>query len=147
MAGLKLYVACSLTGATDEELAEVYRFKAVLREAGYQVLDYFGGKGRTVEYEPCQIYDADIVEGVGGCDLLVAVMKGLSDGRGMEIGAALWRTPKPIVMVYINGDYFSSLLRDAANREPLIELFPCERTYDEVVARLPDLYAKIRSRA
>jgi hypothetical protein len=91
-----LYTGCALTYASEAYKEKVFELREILRrELGVLVLEFLGMSEGT----PADVYQRDIEECVGGCDLLVALADGPSTGLGLEIGAALWKFQKPVLVL------------------------------------------------
>jgi hypothetical protein len=59
------------------------------------------------------VYDKDIEENVATCELFVCFVDEESTGLGIEIGAALWRYGKPILILYTGRKRISRLIGGA----------------------------------
>lgn len=91
----KVYVACSLTGASEKSRLEVEDLKSELRQMGIEVLDFVVSKKAT----DVEIYNNDIHHCVATCDMVLAVANLRSTGMGMEIGIAIGRYGRPVLAV------------------------------------------------
>ena len=78
----KVYVGCSLTHAPKKFRDEVENFKNKLREI-CEVLDFYGLADKDI---PREVYEHDIHNCVGKCDLLLAICDFPSLGLGWELG-------------------------------------------------------------
>lgn len=88
----KLYVACSLTQASEPFKKSVEQFKANLREKNYEVFDFVG----LINGTPKDVYNWDIGHCVQGCDALIAVCDEPSIGLGWEMAIAV-KLGKPVL--------------------------------------------------
>lgn len=84
---VKIYVGCALTYAPVKFQRDVAALKEALRQR-YVLLDFAGLSG-GVSHEACRaVFDHDIGECVGRCQILVAICDFPSTGLGIEIWEA-----------------------------------------------------------
>jgi hypothetical protein len=81
----KLYVGCSLTGASEEFKISVENLKHNLRAEGYEVFDFVGLVAGTA----ADVYNWDIKHCVQDCDALVGICDFPSIGLGYELCEAI----------------------------------------------------------
>ena len=79
----KIYIACSLTHASDEFKQEIKKLKELLKTR-YEIMEFLGLETGTAK----DVYKHDI-ENVKTCDLLLAECSHPSTGLGFEIATAL----------------------------------------------------------
>jgi hypothetical protein len=91
---IKLYIGCSLTQAPEDFKASVEQLKATLRDK-YEVLDFIG----LVAGTPTDVYHWDVQKCVAQCDLFVAICDYPAIGLGYELGTAIERFHKPVLVV------------------------------------------------
>lgn len=95
---LRLYVGHKLTNAGEDFLEKMSLLRdGIERElAGeFVVLKFLGLVGGT----PFDVFQQDINVNVATCDLMVAIVDEESTGLGLEIGLALSRFGKPILLI------------------------------------------------
>lgn len=110
---LKVYVGCALTHATEEYRQSIGSFKEMLREKGFEVMDFLWAKlpdPRAPGIEK-EVYRYDIVDCVGGCDFMVAVCDEPSIGLGYELGTAVEKHRKPVLALMQEGGELTRLVR------------------------------------
>jgi len=76
----KLYVGCGLTQAPEEFKNQVEELKNRLRE-DWEVMEFLG----LVAGNEADVYQRDIVDNVGGCDVFLGVCDEPSIGLGYEL--------------------------------------------------------------
>lgn len=95
----KAYVACALTYVPGERKTEFEQLlalvKRVLRERGYEILEFVGLTGGT----PQDVYHHDIHECVGRADILVALCDYPGTGLGYELCYAVEVRKIPVLAV------------------------------------------------
>ncbi len=124
---LKLYVGCALTEAPPEFRDEVAELKALLKAQknasgtpSFEVLEFLG----LVEGTPEDVYRTDILEGIGSCDLMLAVCDYPSIGLGYEIAVMVEkrsigkRMPPPVLAVAKEGKRVTRLMLGIYARYP-----------------------------
>lgn len=103
-----VYVACSLTHASPEFIAQVEVFKKKL-ESVCNILKFAGlNSGRS----PRDIYLYDIRECVGGSDLVVAICDQPSIGLGYEIATQLESRGMPCLCIAHKKSHVTELILD-----------------------------------
>ena len=104
---IKIYVGCALTHATEEYRKKIEGFKNMLREKGFEVMDFLWAKlpdPRAPGIEKA-VYEWDIEECVGKCDLFVAICDEVSIGMGYELGTAVEKYGKPaMALIHKDGE-------------------------------------------
>jgi hypothetical protein len=108
----KLYVGCSLTGASEEFKKGVEGFKTALRAEGYEVFDFVGLVAGTAK----GVYDWDIGHCVRDCDALIGICDLPSIGLGYELCEAV-RLEKPVLALALTGSTVTRLVLGAAEAE------------------------------
>lgn len=133
-----IYVGCALLHASDESKQKVSNFKKTLKDQGHTVLEFVTNPNATNE----EVYNNDIIECVGKCDLMIAFVDLPSTGLGFEMASALFRFKKPVIAVCHkdNEAKVSRLIRGIGG-EVGPELFQFH-TYEDMDS-VADLVAKI----
>jgi hypothetical protein len=108
----KLYVGCSLTGASEEFKSSVEELKHKLRGEGYEVFDFVG----LVAGTSADVYNWDIVQCVRNCDALIGICDFPSIGLGYELSEAT-RLKKPVLAIAHNDSLVTRLVLGAAEVE------------------------------
>lgn len=126
---MTIYVGCALSHATQEYKDKIETLKRHLRSLGYTVLDFIG----LTRGDCRDVFNRDVVECVGGCQLFVAVADHPSTGLGIEIGAALWKYNVPTLIVGQNDAVVTRLAQDMDH--PLVS-FQC---YEDMIIDIPRL--------
>lgn len=104
----KVYVGCGLTHAPQPFIDLVSRLKQCLRDSGECiVLEFLGLEGGTAR----DVWDHDIRNCVGRCDLLVAILDYPSIGLGVEIGCQAARRKRVIGLVH-QSTHLTRLMQD-----------------------------------
>ncbi len=97
---IKIYVGCALTHATDEYRKGIAVFKDKLREKNIMVLDFLWAKLKDPrDVTPREVYEWDIQGCVKDCDLFVAFVDIPSTGLGYELGTAIEKYGKPVLIL------------------------------------------------
>jgi hypothetical protein len=109
----KLYVGCSLTGASQEFRDRVEEFKLALRAEGYEIFDFVG----LIAGTPKDVYDWDIGHCVKDCDALIGICDFPSIGLGYELNEAI-RSKKPVLGIAQKDSLVTRLIIGAAEAEP-----------------------------
>jgi hypothetical protein len=91
----RIYVGCSLTNAPESFDVEVEALKGQLRQAGHEVLEFFGRSPG----DPRDVYKTDIHDRVAKCEMSLAVCDWPSIGLGWELGTAVEKYRKPTLAV------------------------------------------------
>lgn len=95
---IRIYVGHKLTKANP---AFLERMQAIIRHAEQNLSDtcefmkFLGTKDGT----SWDVFDKDIEQNVKNCDLFICIVDEESTGLGMEIGAAFWKSGKPMLLV------------------------------------------------
>jgi nucleoside 2-deoxyribosyltransferase len=131
----KLYVGCSLTQASEPFKESVERFKAALRENGYEVFDFVGLVNGTEE----DVYNWDIGHCVKDCDALIAICDEPSIGLGWEMATAV-RLGKPVLALAHQTAKVTRLVLGAAVAESNLEFVRYE-DLNEAVSLVDKLLA------
>jgi hypothetical protein len=96
---ITIYPGCCLSGLPKRQAVPFHRqfneLKEALRKKGFKVLDFLGTKKGDCN----DVYECDIIKGVGEADLFLGVLNHRSIGLGIEIGAALWRYKIPVLLI------------------------------------------------
>lgn len=113
--GFSIYVGCALTFASKEFKASIADFKECLRRRfGVNVLEFLGEGAGNAE----DVYETDIVKGVGKSDLMVAVADKASTGLGIEFGAQIWLYRGPVLVLASHDAIVTRLVPGVAGRFP-----------------------------
>ena len=105
---MKIYIAQSLTHATEEYLTQMDELRLKIEEK-HEVLKFFGlGEGL-----PFQIYEHDI-NCIKNCDLLLAECSYPATGVGFEFATAL-NLGKKVIAVAHEGSKLGRLIRGIQN--------------------------------
>jgi hypothetical protein len=127
----RVYVGCSVTDASKKFTEDVELFKMALEEH-FVVLRFVVKKpGDSIN-----VYVHDIEHCLQEANMMIAVCDERSIGVGIEIGAALWRKPIPILIIAHEDSRVTSFLNDMVN-----ELRKKERAIDfqRYQSLLPDV--------
>lgn len=90
---LKLYVGCGLTHAPEDFQQKVVELKERLRSIpSVSVLEFLGVTNGTAH----DVYVHDIIDGVGECDIMIAICDHASTGLGWEMATQVGRG-KPLL--------------------------------------------------
>lgn len=132
----KVYVGCAMFNAPEEYLLEIAKFKELIKiELECEVLEFLPlGTGTPVE-----IYNNDIVEMIGKCDLMIAEVSFPSLGLGWELGTMVEKLKKPVIMCAKNGSKVSGLIRGAANPENPNCTFLWYDTLDDLMIKIKEI--------
>ena len=105
-----LYVACALTGASDEYIDGIENLKRTLEVVhGINVLHFLGLGPQS----PLEVYEWDIEECVSKCSAFLGIYAGVnSDGRGYETRVAVERRI-PMLGVALKTDRVSKVITGA----------------------------------
>jgi nucleoside 2-deoxyribosyltransferase len=109
----KLYVGCSLTGASEKFKNSIEKLKDDLRAEGYEVFDFVG----LVSGTPADVYNWDIGHCVRDCDALVGICDFPSIGLGYELSVAT-ALKKPVLAIAQKDSLVTRLVLGAAAVEP-----------------------------
>jgi hypothetical protein len=109
----KLYVGCSLTGASEEFKNSVEKLKGNLRAEGYEVFDFVG----LIAGTSADVYNWDIGHCVQDCDALIGICDFPSIGLGYELCQAT-RLKKPVLAIAHTDSLVTRLVLGAAEVEP-----------------------------
>lgn len=91
-----VYVGNALSGGTPIEfISKTDDVRRLLREAGWNVLEYLGTKNGTCR----DVWRKDMHGCVGGCHVLLAIADYASTGLGIEIGLMIGRHEGPVLIV------------------------------------------------
>ena len=136
---IRLYIGHKLTNATPQFQAKMDSLRTYLEGAlpECMVLKFLGTKAGTCG----DVYDKDIVENVGSCQLFVAIVDEESTGLGVEIGAALWRSKVPMLILYMPESRVSRLVTGPVDRNGIQMI---ERTYSAPPEAVSHIRAAIK---
>lgn len=87
---MKLYIGCGLTHAPEAFRQQIEDIKNVLRKE-HEVLDFIGLVAGTAK----DVYEWDVHECVGKCDVFVAICDFPAIGLGYEFAMAIEKLQKP----------------------------------------------------
>jgi nucleoside 2-deoxyribosyltransferase len=131
--GRRLYVGFSLTWASREFSAKVENLKAVLRQKGYHVLDFFDPVGGT----PREVYEWDIGHCVSSCDVFLAICDEASTGLGWELAEAVKLRKPTLAVAHVNSKV-TRLVLGAADTESNLQF----EVYEDLVKDIPPVVDK-----
>lgn len=130
---LKLYVGCALTVAPPEFRAEVEQLKDRLDGRGlFEVMRFLGLEKGT----PNDVFRVDMIEGVGACQLMLAVCDYPSIGLGMELLEAVKVRRIPVLAVNKAGSTVTRLLTGMGEFYPNLKFANYESLVEDVPAFL-----------
>jgi hypothetical protein len=96
---IKIYVGCALTHASEEFRTSIATFKEQLR-GDFEIMDFLWAKLKDPRnVDPKDVYEWDINDCVKNCDLFVAVCDEVSLGLGYELGTAIEKYNKPVLVL------------------------------------------------
>ncbi len=101
-----IYVGCALTHAPQEYHDQVAQLKLHLGNH-FRVKEFLG----LTAGNPQDVYHEDIRCGVGGADVFVAFADYPSTGLGLELGAAVWRCNKPVLLMWQRNSMVTRLIK------------------------------------
>ncbi len=132
-----LYFGHKLTHADEAFIAYMDSVKKTLidRLSHKIILLRFLG---TTDGTRTDVYKCDIEENVATCDLFVCFVDEESTGLGIEIGAALWRYGKPILVLHTGRKKVSRLVGGAIDCNPKQMLERCTPNVSDVVAAVEE---------
>lgn len=130
MQRFRLYVGCALSEAPPEFREEVESLKAAL-DKDYEVLRFLG----LVAGTPRDVYQKDIIENVGTCDLMLAVCDYPSTGMGVEIAIAAVARGAPVLAVAHEGKSITRIITGMAEFYPNLVC----RSYSSLLEDVPAL--------
>ncbi|MES2437330.1 MAG: hypothetical protein V4519_04970 [Patescibacteria group bacterium] len=90
-----VYVGCALTFASQAYRDSITALKSLLRERGYEVLEFLDMTKGTCH----DVWVQDMKVCVANCKILLAVGDFASTGLGIEIGLAIGRHKTPVLIV------------------------------------------------
>jgi hypothetical protein len=93
MNNMKIYVGCSLTHAPEDFISKIIEFKKALSQNNYDVMEFLG----LTEGTPLDVYNQDILQCVGKCDVFIAVCDYPSIGLGYEMAVAVEKLGIPVL--------------------------------------------------
>lgn len=114
---IRIYVGHKLTKAKPDFLERMERIRRHAEQVladRCEFMKFLGVKDGT----PLDVFQQDIEKNVGECHLFVCIIDEESTGLGMEIGAAAWKSGKPILLVRTEHAQVSRLPIGAVQRYP-----------------------------
>ena len=111
-----IYVGCALTQAPPEFRQGVEQVKDSLKDRGHNIRDFLGLEAGTAG----DVYDWDIVECVGKCSVMLAIVDYPSIGLGWEMSTAR-NLATPTLAVAQTDSSVTRLLIGAAERNQSVE--------------------------
>ncbi len=138
----RVYLGHKLTNATPEFLKRMEELKAFLKKNMPEcvLLDYSGVTAGT----PLDVWVQDIEGNVATCDLFVAFLEEESSDMGLELGAALYDSGKPILLLANPLVSVSYLLLGAVLKRPNQIVFQYVCTYDCIVKAIREMNTRFR---
>lgn len=133
MSKIMLYFGHKLTHADPAFIAYMDSVKKNLADCLKDkiiLLKFLG----TTDGTRTDVYTCDIEENVATCELFVCFVDEESTGLGIEIGAALWRYGKPILVLHTGRKAISRLVGGAVDRNQNQMLERCAPNMVDVVA-------------
>lgn len=131
----KLYVACSLTHSSEVFKAKVETFKTVLRNQGYEVLDFVG----LIKGTARDVYEWDVQHCLSVCDGCIAICDEASIGLGWELGEAV-RLGKPCLAVAHEKIRVTRVILGAAEVEPNLRFVTYRNLVQDVLPLVDELF-------
>lgn len=114
---IKIYVGCALTYAPEEFRKSISSFKDKLRE-DFEIMDFLWAKlPNPRDVDPKDVYDWDINDCVKNCDLFVAVCDEVSLGLGYELGTAIEKYNKPVLVLIKKDKILTRLIEGIQHKD------------------------------
>lgn len=123
----KLYVGCSLTHAPESFRNDVEHVKETLSK-DWEVMQFLGLTAGTA----ADVYNYDIRNNVATCGAFLAIVDLPSLGLGYEIGAAVERYNKPILLTAHRDAKVSRLIIGITEEHPTVSFAPYENMLTDV---------------
>ena len=149
MKKLKVYVGCALAYSPEEYKKEVYSFKEELSKIPWIHLFEFckPSPGKTQsDLDPGFIYYNDIIEGVGGSDVVIGELSYPSTGLGGELMSAMKDNTRTMMFakegiivskLWVGAPTYNANASFSWYKESFLEILP------QLLIELQTIYSKI----